>query len=102
MGLMVVDVADPANPYIVTEKTVVTPYGLSIRDSLLYLANGQSGFSLYRVTNRATPTLLNNWVSGATKDFIWSDSLLIVMGFTDVRIMDATDPRQPVLLSTLP
>ncbi|MBD3343601.1 MAG: hypothetical protein GF401_00910 [Chitinivibrionales bacterium] len=100
-ALMVVDIADPTNPKLLKQVNMATPYGLTIKDSLLYVSNGSSGFSLYNVSQPSSPEPLGQWGSPSTKDFIWYGDNLFVMGFEDIRILSVSNPQAPVQISSI-
>lgn len=99
--LLTVNIADPSNPRIVAQKAMSTPYGLAVREPFLYVSTGQSGYALLDVTSPTEPSQLAAWSDWATKDFLWSNDVLFVLGFDDLRIYDVSDPKAPVLRSTI-
>lgn len=99
--LLSVNIKNPANPVILTEKPVLTPYGLTIDERLLYLSSGQFGFGLIDVTSPAQPFFVAKWPTWPAKDFIWRDNTLFVMGFDDLKIFDVSVPDEPVLISSV-
>lgn len=99
--LLAVDISDPANPSIASEKVLATPYGLAVREPYLYVSTGASGYSLFDVRSPAEPSSLAAWSNWPTKDFLWSSNLLFVLGFDDLRIFDVSDPKSPALLSVI-
>lgn len=99
--LLSVSIADPSNPRIVAEKALSTPYGLAVRDPFLYVSTGANGYALLDVTRPTEPSQIGVWTGWATQDFLWSNNVLFVLGFDDLRIYDVTNPRLPVLRSTI-
>jgi hypothetical protein len=99
--LLSVSIADPKNPKLIGEFGVETPYGLAVRDSLLYISNGYNGYGLYNVNEPGNVVRMIKWADRTTKDFIWSGSTLYIMGFDQVTIMDVADPENPVVVSTI-
>jgi len=99
--LLSVSIADPSNPRVVAEKALATPYGLAVRDPFLYVSTGENGYALIDVTRPTEPSQIAAWTGWATKDFLWSNNVLFVLGFDDLRIYDVTNPRLPVLRSTI-
>ncbi len=99
--LLVVNVADPSNAFVMDEISTFTPYGLCISDSLLYVSNGYNGFSLFNVKNPMTVSRIKYWDAPDTKDFIWSDSILYAMCFTEVRIYNVANPLTPQFLAVI-
>ncbi len=99
--LLVVSVADPSKAYILNEVSTFTPYGLTVRDSLLFVSNGHNGFTLFDVKNPRTVTQIKYWNTPDTKDFIRVNSILYTMGFTNIMVYDVADPLSPQLLATI-
>lgn len=99
--LLVVSVAHPKNAYIINEVSTPTPYGLTVRDTLLYVSNGHRGFTLYNVKNPKAVDSLKYWSTPETRDFIWHENILYTMGFKNVIVYDVADPKQPVELSRI-
>jgi hypothetical protein len=99
--LLVVDIADPAATSVIDEVPAFTPYGLAIRDSLLYVSNGYNGFSLYNTADPKNVRRIKYWDTPATKDFIWMDSTLYIMNFTGITINNVANPENPLLLSKI-
>lgn len=99
--LLSVSIADPSHPRIVAQKALATPYGLAVRDPFLYVSTGASGYALLDVTRPTEPSQIAAWTGWATKDFLWSNDVLFVLGFDDLRIYDVSNPRSPVLKSKI-
>lgn len=97
--LLSVDISDIRNPVLKDEVNISTPYGLTVKDSLLYVSNGINGMSLFNVTVPDSLRLVKFFQQPETKDFIWIENLLYIMGFNNIRILDVTDPLMPVELS---
>ena len=99
--LLCIDIADVTKPRVMGRKDVLTPWGLTVDQSMLYVSTGSNGFELFDVTTPATPQRVKQWTHGTTRDFIWAGTTLYVMGDNDISIYDATDPAAPVLLSRI-
>ncbi len=99
--LLTISVADPVKPRLLHEDTTVTPYGLAVGDSLLYVANGYAGYSLYRIGNGANAEVVKRWEKPAVKDFILSGDRLYIMGFNMVQVVNVADPMEPTTVITL-
>jgi hypothetical protein len=98
--LLSVNIEDPSKPVILAEKPVFTPYGLTINADLLFVSSGRFGFGLLDVANPGNPRYVKRWPDWPTKDFIWQDNTLFVMGFGDLKIFDVSAPDNPVFLSS--
>lgn len=88
-------------PSVISETPVTTPWGLALSDSLLYVAKGYNGFALYNVKDPRNVASLGDWATPSARDFIWAGTRLYVMTFGEIMIYDVTDPKGPVLLSTI-
>ena len=99
--LLAVSLSSITNPYILSERPLYTPYGLTVSDTLLYVGNGANGFSLLNVKNPSQMNMIKSWQTPSVKDFIWQGNRLYVMTFGEIMIYDVTDPLEPVLLSTI-
>ena len=97
--LLCVTIKDPHKPEVMTAKALVTPWGLALQGPQLYVSHGDSGYSLFDVTDPSSPALTATWNDTPTRDFIWSGHTLFVMSQHNVFIYDVTDPSAPVLLS---
>lgn len=100
-ALLCVDIAEPRNPTVISEKSVATPFGLTVSGDRLYVSTGQNGYALFDVSQPKTPVPLATWPDWPTHDFIWSGDTLYVLGIDDVRIFDVSDPENPVLLGAI-
>jgi len=99
--LLCIDIADITMPRVMGRVDLLTPWGLTVDQSRLYVSTGSNGFELFDVSIPATPQRVKKWAHGVTRDFIWSGTTLYVMGDNHISIYDATDPAAPVLLSRI-
>lgn len=99
--LMSVDISNVNAPQILREIDCKTPYGLTVKDSLLYVANGWNGMSLYKCSNPYNLELIKSWDTYYAQDFIWDRDILYVMGLEDIKILDVADPLEPKTLTIL-
>ncbi len=99
--LFSLSIADPANPRQLDQVPLSSPFGLSIRDSLLYVGQDLNGYSLWDVSDPYALTRVIQWDTPRAIDFIWHGSTLYVMEIDGVKIFDVTDPHSPVALATL-
>ena len=75
----VIDVTDISNPTLLSTYFVGQPYGLGIKDDVLYVACGSNGLKVFNAVNSANITLENTYV-GHVKDIIPLEDHLIVVG----------------------
>ena len=97
--LLCVNVENPAEPRVIAEKQLPTPFGLAVSEPFLYVSNGRSGYTLLDIAHPESPLPIGAWTDWATKDFIWSGNTLYVLGFDGLRSFDVSDPRNPKLLA---
>lgn len=75
----VIDVTDIANPSLLSTTLLSQPYGLGIRNGVLYVCCGTNGLKVFNAANSANLTLENTYNENV-KDVIPLDSHLIVVG----------------------
>ncbi len=80
----VIDVADIANPTLISTYLVNEPYGLGIKNNVLYVGCGTNGLKLFNASNSNALTLENTY-AGNVKDIIPLDSHLIVVGDNHIK-----------------
>lgn len=97
--LMVVNIASIASPKLIKEIALPTPYGLAARDTLLYVAQGRGGWTLFGLSNPNSPVIVKQWSTPDAKDFIWIKDRLYIMCFNRVRIYSVANPLDPILVS---
>jgi hypothetical protein len=99
--LMVVNLKEITSPKLVKEIPLATPFGLAVSDTLLYIAQGGSGWSLFGLSNPSAPVKLKQWTAPSAKDFIWIKDRLYVMCLDRVMIYSAADPFNPTPVSEI-
>jgi hypothetical protein len=80
----VIDVADIANPTLISTYLVNEPYGLGIKNNVLYVGCGANGLKVFNASNSNALTLENTY-AGNVKDIIPLDSHLIVVGENHIK-----------------
>ena len=75
----VINVTDISNPTLLSTYLVSEPYGLGIKDDVLYVGCGNNGLKVFNATNSANLTLENTY-QGNVKDIIPLADQLIVIG----------------------
>ncbi len=93
-ALLIVNIANLEDPKVITELSTYSPYGLVVKDTFLFVSNGYNGMTLFSVADPRNPTTLFYKRDIETKDFIWSNNLLYMMGFSNVILFDAIDPKK--------
>lgn len=100
--LLVVNIADPAAPKVIGGADAPSPYGLAVKDTLLYVANGTRGFTLYSVAEPAAVRKTGDWSTPPATDFIWMDSTLYTMALGHLSILHVGDPHSPREIAVIP
>ncbi|WP_333877663.1 LVIVD repeat-containing protein [Flavobacterium sp.] len=75
----VIDVTDISNPILLSTYLLDQPYGLGIKNGILYVACGTNGLKVFNAVNSANLVLENTYALDV-KDVIPLDSHLIVVG----------------------
>jgi hypothetical protein len=75
----VIDITDIANPTLISTYLLNQPYGLGIKNGILYVCCGSEGLKVFDAANSANLTLQNTYSSDVT-DVIPLDSHLITVG----------------------
>jgi hypothetical protein len=75
----VINVTDISNPTLISTYLVNEPYGLGIKDNVLYVGCGNNGLKVFDAANSGNLTLQNTY-EGNVKDIIPLDTHLIVIG----------------------
>lgn len=75
----VIDVTDISNPTLLSTYLLDEPYGLGIKNNVLYVACGTNGLKLFNAANSANLILQNTYAVNV-KDIIPLESHLIVVG----------------------
>lgn len=97
-ALLVVSIADPSLPRLLSSASPPTPYGLAVQRPYVYVANGSQGLSLYQSLPPDSLAFIAHWPRKA-RDFIWSGTMLYVLEPAGVSAYDVSDPRHPRLLN---
>jgi hypothetical protein len=75
----VIDVTNIANPTLLSTYLLNEPYGLGIKNGVLYVGCGANGLKIFNAANSANLVLANSY-SNNVKDVIPLDSHLITVG----------------------
>ncbi len=104
--LDVVDIKDISKPRLLKSFPMTHPIGLAVRDNILFLCDDQAGL---RIFDKTDPLLIGSNQIGhvqgkPTYDVIAlpNSPRLLVIGPDGFTQYDATDPTNPIVLSTIP
>lgn len=79
-SLQIVDITDLTNPKLIKSYAMDNPYGLGIKDDLLFICDGSSGLKVYDKTNVEDLQLINHFESINTYDVIPLENRLLMIG----------------------
>lgn len=98
----ILDVSNINNPKLVSSYfDVETPYGLGIKDDVLYVCQNRSGLLLLDVSDRTDPQPIKT-LSINAYDVIINGNTMILVGDDGLAQYDITTPQNPLELSLLP
>lgn len=102
--LDVVDVSDLLNPQLLASFPMHNPHGLSVRDNILYLCEGDEGLKVFDITD---PEVIHEHLLAHVKDYYAYDvislspSLLLMIGADGFYQFNTSDPGNPEVLSSI-
>ena len=78
--LEVIDISDKTNPTLAARYNLENPYGLGIKDNMLYVCDGTAGLKLFERETSADLRLVNSLKDIQAKDVIPLEKSLIMIG----------------------
>ena len=93
-GLYVYDIKDITKPVQTSLFPISTPFGLGLKDSVVFVCRGGSGLSLVNVKDPYSPKLMYTITDGNFKDVIPYDDILICYVSTGLLIYDISNLEQ--------
>lgn len=78
--LEVIDVSDKQNPFLVSRYQLENPYGLGVKDNMLFVCDGTAGLKLFDKTNPIDVSLLKSYTAIEPRDVIPLEDTLLVVG----------------------
>ncbi|MEQ8577003.1 MAG: hypothetical protein RIB63_23245, partial [Fulvivirga sp.] len=95
----IIDVSDINNPRLIyTHNDVLSPYGLGIKDDVLFICQSKNGLQLLDVKNPNQPVVISN-LDIYAYDVIIRQNLLILTGDEGIFQFDVSDPKKPEQMS---
>lgn len=90
----VVDVSDLRSPSLLKTLPMENPHGLSVSDTVLFVCEGDFGFKVFNIKDRANPQLISHYDSIPSYDVIanYSRKQLIITGKDGIFQYDYSDP----------
>jgi hypothetical protein len=107
--LDIIDVSDLEKPRLIKTLEMINPHGLGVKDSTLYLCEGDFGLKTFNIhkndffsDNREVDlTQLSFNENMIAKDVIPLENTIIVVGDSTIHQFDSSDPANLVLLSQI-
>lgn len=99
--LNVYDINNIQNPQLLQSVAMTNPYGLGLKDSILYVCDNGAGLRVMNVKKPANPVELDLLTADNYIDVIPSGNLLIAMLTNGIAYLDITDPASPQKLSDI-
>ncbi len=98
-GLIIVDVADPAKPRLLSILSSHRVHGVDVSGTVAYVAAGEDGLLIVDVSNPMSPTLLGVYdTAGIAFRVRFRDNLVwLADGDNGLLIIDVSHPAQPIL-----
>ena len=79
-GLFIIDIKDITNPSLVKSYKMDGPYGLGVKDDMIFICDGDSGLKVYDKSNVENLVELNHFKDITTFDVIPLDENLLMIG----------------------
>ena len=78
--LEVIDISNKYNPTLVASYSLDNPYGLGLKDDLLFVCDGTSGLKVFNRTNPLEIEMLTQYPDIYSKDVIPLEDVLLMIG----------------------
>jgi hypothetical protein len=78
--LEVIDISNKSYPELVATYTLENPYGLGLKDNLLFVCDGTAGLKVFDRTNPIELTLISSFEDIHAKDVIPLEEVLLMIG----------------------
>ncbi len=78
--LEIIDITDDSNPVLKERYAMDNPYGLGIKDDLLFICDGTSGLKVYNKNKIESLELLNTFKNSSAFDVVPTADSLIMIG----------------------
>lgn len=100
--MLIIDVSNLRNPVLLGRVPLTNPYGLAVRNRLIYLCDGTGGLKVIDGSNPTAVPAPLKVISGLTPyDAILRGTILIVTAQDRVHIFDVSNATNPVEVSAL-
>ncbi|MCK5735180.1 MAG: hypothetical protein KAH21_01830, partial [Spirochaetaceae bacterium] len=100
-GLVLYDVTESTNPYVVGRVPLQGAVDVAVLGNYAYVAAGNAGLKVLNIDDPTTPLLIGSRLAGDARGIDIDDSYaLIADADRGLRIMDVHDPTSPIRLSS--
>lgn len=79
-ALDIINIKDPEHPVQLSTYTLKSPYGLGIKNNLLFVCDGTAGLKIFDVTNPYIPVVINVYDDITAHDIIIDGDRIILTG----------------------
>ena len=79
-GLFIIDIKDIFNPTLIKSYPMDGPYGLGVKDDMIFICDGDSGLKVYNKSNVENLVALNHFKDITTFDVIPLNENLLMIG----------------------
>ena len=100
-GLYIYDIKNIMSPVLKKLLPLTSPFGLALKDSIVFVCRGLNGLTAVDVTTPSNPSILYTRNDGGYMDVIPYDNMLICYVQTGIIIYDATNPRNIIKVGTV-
>lgn len=100
-GLYIYNISNITTPVLLKKELILTPNGLGLADSVLYVCQKANGMSVYNVSNPAAPVLRKKITSYNFEDVIPYNDLLICYISTGLVLYDISNKSNPSQLALI-
>ena len=100
-GLYVYNIKNITTPVLLKLLPLTTPFGLGLKDSVVFVCRGAAGLSAVKVKDPANPAVMYTKTDANYMDVIPYDNMLICYVTTGIVIYDASNPGNIVKVGTV-
>ena len=99
--LNIYDIRSIQYPQLMGTMTMAHPFGLGLKNDILYICDNGAGLRIIDVSNPFNPTKLGVLIGDAYVDVIPQGNLLIAMLKDGIAFLDISTPAAPIKLSSI-
>jgi len=100
--LDVIDVSDLYNPKLLTKFPMQSPSGLAVKDSTLFVCEGEQGLAVLDIKKPAEPAIISRLTTISPEDVIADQGILTLLGPSGIWRYSYADRTDLTLLSFTP